>query len=241
MSDLSSPPLSLVPVEDTAPAPKAAKASPGRRRPMPATRRRLPLVEPEPCQIEGMNGRLMNGTLLEMDPAEGVAKVRIPPARIAIPLRFNQFRKLTLTRPLAALEDAGADSSFMAQRPAVDVKVNLKGAAPIDTLSIGHHRGRRTACSCSRRWTRAAACCAASCRKAAYDSVEIGERIGEVLVAQHAATPAQIEQALAEQQQAAHAQARRHPADQADRHAPRTWSRPSSSRRACRWCASARR
>ena len=71
----------------------------------------------------------MNGALLEMDPAEGVAKVRIPPARIAIPLRFNQFRKLTLTRPLArAGTTAPHGSSFMAQRPAVGVQVQLKGA-----------------------------------------------------------------------------------------------------------------
>ena len=200
MSDLSSPPLSLVPVESTPPAAEGGGAFAW---PTPAyacypapTR----LVEPEPCQIEGMNGRLMNGSLLEMDPAEGVAKVRIPPARIAIPLRFNQFRKLTLTRPLPATEDATVAGSFMAQRPAVGVKVHLKGAAPIDALSIGHHeddsgiylfapvdaRGSVLRCFVPR---------------AAYDKVEIGERIGEVLVAQNAATPAQIEQALAEQQQ----------------------------------------
>ena len=128
MSDLSSPPLSLVPVESAAPAPAGGE---GFAWPTPAYAcypAPLPMVEPEPCQIEGMNGRLMNGMLLEMDLADGVAKVRIPPARIAIPLRFNQFRKLTLTRPLAALDDDAAAGSLMAQRPAVDVKVQLKGA-----------------------------------------------------------------------------------------------------------------
>jgi type II secretory ATPase GspE/PulE/Tfp pilus assembly ATPase PilB-like protein len=199
MSDLSSPPLSLVPVEDTAPA---AAGGEGFAWPTPTYAcypAPVPLAEPEPCQIEGMNGRLMNGALLEMDLAEGVAKVRIPPARIAIPLRFNQFRKLTLTRPLATLQDEAATSSFMAQRPAVGVKVRLKGADPIDSLSIGHHedasglylfapvdaRGSVLRCFVP---------------QAAYDAVEIGERIGELLVAQNAATPAQIEQALAEQQ-----------------------------------------
>ena len=142
MSDLSSPPLSLVPVEDTAPAPAGGE---GFAWPTPTYAcypAPVPLAEPEPCQIEGMNGRLMNGTLLEMDPAEGVAKVRIPPARIAIPLRFNQFRKLTLTRPLAALDDGGAGSSFMAQRPAVGVKVKLKGAAPDRCAEHRPPRGR---------------------------------------------------------------------------------------------------
>jgi type II secretory ATPase GspE/PulE/Tfp pilus assembly ATPase PilB-like protein len=114
-------------------------------------------------------------------------------------LRFNQFRKLTLTRPLAPLDDEAATSSFMAQRPAVGVKVRLKGAEAIDLLSIGHHedasglylfapvdaRGSVLRCFVP---------------KAAYDAVEIGERIGELLVAQNAATPTQIERALAEQQ-----------------------------------------
>ena len=202
MSDLSSPPLSLVPVEgDTANADSGAAEGFAWPTPpyacYPAPQR---LGEAEACQIEGLNGRMMNGVLLEMNPAEGVAKVRIPPARIAIPLRFNQFRRMTLTRPLAPQDDDGATASFMAQRPAVDVKVQLKGAAPIDTLSIGHHeddtglylfppvdaRGSVLRCFVPR---------------SAYDAAEIGARIGEVLVAQNAATPAQIDRALAEQQQ----------------------------------------
>ena len=158
------------------------------------------MVEPEPCQIEGLNGRLMTGMLLKMDPAEGVAKVRIPPARIAIPLRFSQFRKLTLTRPLAALDDGSAGSSFMAQRPAVGVKVNLKGTAPIDALSIGHLEDA-TGIFLFAPVDARGSVLRSFVPLDAYDSVEIGERIGEVLVAQHAASPAQIEQALQEQQQ----------------------------------------
>ncbi|MBN8493811.1 MAG: Flp pilus assembly complex ATPase component TadA [Burkholderiales bacterium] len=201
MSDLSSPPLSLVPLEDaSAPAAGGATAFAWPTPPFacyPAPQR---LSEPEACQIEGMNGRLMNGLLIEMDLAEGVAKVRIPPARIAIPLRFNQFRRLTLTRPLAPLDDGEGAGSFMAQRPAIGVKVHLKGAAPLDGLSIGHReeasglflfppvdaRGSVLRCFIP---------------KAAYDQADIGERIGELLVAQKSATPEQVEQALAEQQQ----------------------------------------
>ena len=198
MSDLSTPPLSLVPVEGDGAAPAvdgfAWPTPPYACYPGPVR-----LEEPEPCQIEGMNGRLMNGVLLEMHPAEGLAKVRIPPARIAIPLRFNQFRKLVLTRPLAPLDSAGADPQ-LAQSPAVDVRIRPKGAAPVTTLSIGHledetglylfvpldPRGSVQRCFVP---------------KAAYDGVEVGARIGEVLVEQNSATPGQIEQALAEQKQ----------------------------------------
>jgi type II secretory ATPase GspE/PulE/Tfp pilus assembly ATPase PilB-like protein len=197
MSDLSSPPLVLASAESAThaggegfawPTPTYA-CYPGPVR----------LSEPEPCQIEVLNGRLISGALMEMDPAEGIAKVRIPPARIPIPLRFSQFRRLTLTRPLTALDDEVATRSFMAQRPAVDVMVKFKGCEPAALLSIGHHedasglylftpldaRGSVQRCFLPR---------------SAYESVEIGERIGELLVAQNAATPTQIERALAEQQ-----------------------------------------
>ena len=198
MSDLSSPPLSLVPVESTAPAPAGGE---GFAWPTPAYAcyaAPLPLAEPEPCQIEGMNGRLMNGMLIEMDMAGNLAQVRIPPARIAIPLRFNQFRRLTLTRPLAALQDATA-GSLLAQRPAVDVRVKLKGAPPIEQLSIGHHEDAHGLFLFSPVDARGSVL-RCFVPKPAYDAVSIGERIGEVLVAQNAATPQQIEQALAEQQ-----------------------------------------
>ena len=239
MSDLSSPPLSLVPVENTAPA---SDGGDGFAWPTPAYAcypAPVRLVEPEPCQIEGMNGRLMNGVLLAMQPAEGVAKVRIPPARIAIPLRFNQFRRLTLTHPLAALDDGTAGSSFMAQRPAVGVKINLKGAAPIDALSIGHLE------DASGIYLFAPVDARGSVLRSfvpleAYESVEIGERIGEVLVAQNAATPVQVEQALAEQQ-AAHAASWATSCVTGQIISAEELDAAIGSRPACRWCASARR
>jgi type II secretory ATPase GspE/PulE/Tfp pilus assembly ATPase PilB-like protein len=200
MTDLSSPPLSLVPVEIEAPV---AECGEGFAWPTPAYAcypAPMRLVDPEPCQIEGLNGRLMTGALLEMDPAAGAAKVRIPPARIAIPLRFDQFRRLTLTRPLLPLDDADAATSLMAQRPAVGVKVHVKGAPPIDSLSIGHLEDA-TGIFLFAPVDGRGSVLRSFVPRAAYDAVEIGERIGEVLVAQHTATPAQIEQALAEQQQ----------------------------------------
>ena len=201
MSDLSSPPLSLVPPEDAGMI--AAGSAQGFAWPTPGFAcypAPQPLSESEPCQIEGLNGRLMNGALLEMDLAEGVAKVRIPPARIAIPLRFNQFRRMTLTRPLTPTEEAGANASFMAQRPAVGIKVRLKGAAAIDALSIGR-REEAAGLFYFPPVDARGSVMRVFVPKAAYDQVEIGERIGEVLVAQKAATPEQVEQALAEQQQ----------------------------------------
>jgi type II secretory ATPase GspE/PulE/Tfp pilus assembly ATPase PilB-like protein len=149
------------------------------------------LSEPEPCQIEGMNGRLMNGALLEMDLR---AWPRCHPAGT-----HRDAGKLTLTRPLVALDDEAATSSFLAQRPAVGVKVKLKGTEPIDSLSIGHHEDASGLYLFAPVDARGSVL-RSFVPRSAYDAVFIGERIGEVLVAQKTATPTQIEQALAEQQ-----------------------------------------
>ncbi len=198
MTDLSTPPLSLAPLE---PAPGGAAEGPTfawPTPPLPCYAAPQPFTEPEPCRIEGLKGRLMNGTLLAFDPAAGIAQVKIPPARIPIPLRFSQFRRMTLVRPLLPLDDAGAQA--LAQRhPAAPAKVRLKDAEPFEMPSLGHveteaglflfapldARGQVQRCFVPRP---------------ALEGFEIGPRLGEVLVEQRAATPQQIEQALAEQQ-----------------------------------------
>jgi type II secretory ATPase GspE/PulE/Tfp pilus assembly ATPase PilB-like protein len=196
MSDLSSPPLSLVPSDaggGEAPAGFAWPTPPLACYPVPQ-----PLGEPEPCQIEGANGKLMNGALLGFDPDAGIAQVRIPPARIAMPLRFGQFRRLTLARPLAPLADADP-AGLAATRPPLPVTVRLKGAPAMAGLTVGHVEhpaglflflpidgsGQVQRCFVPR---------------AAFDGFEIGARIGELLVEQRSATPQQIDQALVEQQ-----------------------------------------
>ncbi len=200
MSDLSSPPLSLVPVDETPAAPTAAGSFVW---PTPACAcydEPQALGEAEPCQIEGMNGRLMNGALLAIDLGEAVAKVRIPPARIAIPLRFNQFRRLTLTRPLAPSDNDGAAANPLSERPAVDVKVHLNGAPPLECLSIGHQETEAGLFLFVPVDARGHVL-RSFVPRAAYERADIGAPIGEVLVATEAATPQQIESALAEQKQ----------------------------------------
>jgi len=200
MSDLSSPPLSLVPTDEMPAAPASGGAF---NWPTPAYAcysAPQPLAEAEPCQIEGMNGRLMTGALLAIDLAEGLAKVRIPPARIAIPLRFNQFRRLTLTRPLAPADNGQGDANPLNERPALDVKVHLHGAPTLECLSIGHLQTEAGLFLFVPMDARGQVL-RSFVPRAAYERAEIGAPIGEVLVAGNAATPQQIESALAEQRQ----------------------------------------
>ncbi len=200
MSDLSSPPLSLVPAGE---APGEAEAGNAFAWPTPAYAcysAPAALADNEPCQIEGMNGRLMTGTLLEFRPAEGLAKVRIPPARIAIPLRFNQFRRLTLTRPLAPIKADDRAAGVLSARPAVDVKVHLNGVPALECLSIGHLENE-TGLFLFAPVDARGHVLRSFVPRAAYERADIGAPIGEVLVAGHAATPQQVESALAEQKQ----------------------------------------
>ena len=113
MSDLSLPPLSLVPMgaDPAPPLPTASPAGAGGQRPGTGTlawpappsigyTAPPPLAEPEPCELEGPNGRVNVGRLLRFDPEAGQVQVLIPPGRNPLTLRFTQFRRLSLVRPL---------------------------------------------------------------------------------------------------------------------------------------------
>ena len=53
----------------------------------------LPQQEPEPCEIEGQNGKVMQASLLAYLPAQNVIQLVVPPARKAMALRPNRFRR----------------------------------------------------------------------------------------------------------------------------------------------------
>ncbi len=127
MSDLSLPPLTLVPLgsEAAPPLPPTPGTAPARQvpvRPLPwpappsiGYAAPPPLAEPEPCELEGPNGKINTGRLLGFDPDAGQVQVLIPPGRNALTLRFTQFRRLTLLRPLEPL--AGGAQSHEATTP----------------------------------------------------------------------------------------------------------------------------
>ena len=108
MSDMSLPPLSLAPLPreggglPTLPSlsPPAAAAfcwpsPPIGGYPAPTT-----LVDPEPCEIEGPNGKISTGRLVSFDTEAGLVGLNIPPARGVLSLKLSQFRRLTLVRAL---------------------------------------------------------------------------------------------------------------------------------------------
>ncbi|HET7864276.1 MAG TPA: pilus assembly protein PilB, partial [Burkholderiaceae bacterium] len=100
MTDLSSPTLLTLLTPDTPEADARADDAPaGWRWPtpaLPAFAPAQPYTQPLPCEIQGLNGKIMSGRLILFVPEQQVVHVQVPPARTTVPLRFNQFRKLTL-------------------------------------------------------------------------------------------------------------------------------------------------
>ncbi len=226
MSDLSVPPLSLVPVEGyahTEPAPLGPpEGSPAEARPdmrpdvrhevfvwptpalacYPAPQR---AVQPEACEVEGLNHKTMAGRLMHFSPAEGLVKLRVVPSRTTMTLRFDQFRRLRLLQPLAALPAAPElpQAEVMAQRPALPFKVVLHDGSVVQGLTIGHQQ-TDFGLFLFEPLDVSGAVRRSFIPRALYASAELGPRIGETLVAEHAATPEQVQEALDEQHQLRH-------------------------------------
>ena len=225
MSDLSVPPLSLVPLgQEGTPTPAPAPAAPepvtaslpaSLPPPLPATRTTFawptpelptypgptPSAKPAACELEGLNGHTMTGRLLHFDVAEGVVHVQIPPARSPMPLRFNQFRRLRLMQPLAPLKiDPERTTPLdLMDRPVLEWRVTWNAGSPTTGTTVTHQEtdyglflfepaddaGAVRQCFIPRD---------------AYRLAEVGTPLGEALVAQKSATPAQVDAALTEQQ-----------------------------------------
>ena len=163
----------------------------------------------EACEIVGLNDKVMQGRLSFFVPDERVAHVQVPPARTTMTLRFNQFKSLTLLAPIAADANAAAsgaparasaEAMLLAQRPRSTYRVALASGSEMTGVTIGHVE------SAHGLFLFAPVDATDSVRRVfvpreAYTALEIGDRIGDVLVQDNSATPHQIEQAVARQQE----------------------------------------
>jgi len=196
LSDLSTPALSLLPKDgpaqpnDVWPVPPFAAYAPARA-----------LDGVHECGFEGLNGKVTPGRVVGIDWSGGVAHVLVPPARGSLPLRFAQFRRLTLIKPLAPTAAAPGDpaAELVAHRPAVDLTLHYKGGELLKERTIGHVEHAAglfffTPVDEAGRVLRHFV------PRGMIERFEIGARIGEVLVEQKAATEAQVARALDEQQ-----------------------------------------
>ena len=205
MSDLSLPPLSLVSTPEETTLPRARPKSRSERFAWPTPA--LPCypapvcqIAPEPCEVEGLNGTVMTGRLTLFSPEDGVLQLQLPPSRTTMPLRLDQFRRLRLTQPLAPLPQHSQDTlpPALCERPAVPYTVQMKAGAPLSGLTI-RHQETDYGLFLFEPVDVAGAVRRVFVPRTAYDSAEIGHRIGELLVSQQAATAAEVDAALGEQ------------------------------------------
>ncbi len=206
MSDLSLPPLTLLPLPEEG---KAGASAAGREEPfgwptppLPSFPAPTPWTESAPCEIEGLNGSVMRVRLINFDPIAGIAQIQSPPARTTMPLRFPQFRRLSLTTPLQplptplALEATG--NAALDSRPPVPYRLKMTTGPLAEGKTVGHvvtdyglflfepvdDQGAVRRVFVPRH---------------AFEAYEIGELIGQVLVAQKVVTPQQVELTAQEQ------------------------------------------
>jgi len=206
MSDLSVPPLSLIPVEGHAPN-DAAAAGPVDPFAWPTP----PLAcypaptrasQPEPCEVEGLNGKTMTGRLMHFNPLEGLVKLRVAPSRTTMSLRFDQFRRLRLLQPLNALppQPGLPQAEVLEQRPALPFEVCLRGAVPLEGLTVSHLE-TDYGLFVFEPLDLTGAVRRSFFPRAAFDSARVGTLLGDTLVENNLATPEEVQEALDEQQQ----------------------------------------
>ena len=162
-----------------------------------------PRVPPAPplCQVEGLNGHQIDGALVLFDPVRGLLQLRMNTPRRPLPLRMDQFRRLSLVEPLEAfaLVTGPGGHDLAEEHPQVPFEVEFNGAPTWHGFTVGHREepwglflfepldDKGTV----KRWF---------VPRAAYSHAEVGVRLGQALVEQHSATPEQIRQALLEQE-----------------------------------------
>ena len=157
---------------------------------------------PEPCEILGLNNSRSGGHVILMAPQERLAHINVPPARSAVPLKFTQFRALKLLRPVPVgprMEGEIGDSVTLDQRPRTEFKLNFIGGGELRGVTIGYLQDSlglflfppvsNTDDSVLRVFVPAEV----------LDHFEIGERIGDLLIKEKAATSEQVEAAAHEQ------------------------------------------
>ena len=201
MSDLSTPPLSLLPLDATSaagpePRPAFVWPTPGLAG-YPAPHER---PAGQICELEGHNGKTTTGRLMGLDATGGAVLVSVPPSRVVHTVRFEQFRCLRLLAPLSPTPDpaGSAPTALTAHRPALPFSVAYKDAPVWTGMTLGHQEEiwglflfepLNSAGNVQRVFV----------PRSAYNQAEIGLRLGETLVQNRVATPAQVDDALAEQ------------------------------------------
>ena len=213
MSDMSLPALALtlVPMADEPVAPvlvqRRQKIEPFAWPTPPTPGYPAPVCQtaPEPCELEGPNGKISHGMLIGFDASTWLVHVQVPPSRNTLALKHNQFRRITLTTPLLPLAPPAGTAfdittPLLAQRLLSTCKLVYKDGRELSVETIGQVDSSLgvfifAPIDATGRILRS------FFPRAMLASNAIGPRIGEVLVGLRSTTAARVDEAAAEQKQ----------------------------------------
>ncbi len=160
-------------------------------------------TETLPCQIlTGAELKCTSVRLTFFVPETSVAHLQMPSARTTVPLRFDQFKAITLTTPLMPLPMPLSDphAELLRHRESSPYKVRLVEGGDLQGETVGHVETEfglflfppnDADGSVKRMFV----------PRGAFASFEIGQKIGELLIEDHHATFDQVTEAMGLQEE----------------------------------------
>jgi type II secretory ATPase GspE/PulE/Tfp pilus assembly ATPase PilB-like protein len=162
-------------------------------------------TEPEACEIEGPNGKVSAGRLSHFDAEAGLVHLLLASSRGTLTLKLTQFRRLTLTRPLPPLAPP-AGTAFDATTPLLPHRTQVNVALCFKDGQTSRHDSIGRVETPLGLFTFTPLDAVGNVLRNFYPRamlapVAFSPRIGDVLLAQQATTPVQLDAAAAEQTQ----------------------------------------
>ena len=201
MSDLSNPPLNLVPVDDSPvtvslpDAPYLWPTPPLACYPQPMR----PMVT-DACVVEGLNGKTMPGQLVAFHPEKDDLQLQASNMRQPLKMRLSQFRRLILAKPLSPLPGTPCveDGHPLNERPHLPYRIRFTDGDEVSGTTVG---------SVEEAWglylfeplDAIGSVRRIFVPRSAYTAADIGPKIGEVLLEFEVTTPGALDDALEEQ------------------------------------------
>ena len=156
----------------------------------------VPWKEPQPCEVEGLNGMRRECLLVNLNLAERHAVIQVPPSRFSMPLQFAQFRSLSLGNLLSPNEATASDdfAEILGYRPTIDYHIEFGDGSTSTGRTVGHVESEAGLFLFPPVGELGTVRCLFMPREI-YQSVRFGGQLGQVLVEQKAVTEQQVEQA----------------------------------------------
>jgi type II secretory ATPase GspE/PulE/Tfp pilus assembly ATPase PilB-like protein len=159
------------------------------------------LLADEPCEVVGLNGHVLLGQLKRIDAEQSTVYVLIPPARSPMALRFEHFRSILLRRvlrPVMDLHEVGLDSDWMNTHQPVSFSVKLHGDEMLQGQTVGHV-AEPVGLFLFPPADEQGGVMRMLVPAPSLLQFDIGQRIGEVLMASRVVTQEQVHEAVQEQ------------------------------------------